>query len=71
MKLVSVCAVAALALGATVIAAPKTYQVTGPVLEVNEFTGVVQKGNQRWEVARDANTKADGDIKVGDRVTVH
>jgi hypothetical protein len=63
---------AALALTITpVTAAPKTYQVTGPVLEVNESTIVVQKGNERWEVARDAKTKADGDVKVGDRVTVH
>lgn len=52
-------------------AAPKAYQVTGPVLEVNESTIVVQKGNERWEIARDAKTKADGDVKVGDRVTIH
>ena len=71
MKLLNLCAVAVLALATTVIAGPKTYQVTGPVLEVNESTIVVQKGNERWEVARDAKTKADGEIKVGDRVTVH
>ena len=52
-------------------AAPKAYQVTGPVLEVNESTIVVQKGNERWEIARDAKTKAGGDVKVSDRVTIH
>ena len=52
-------------------AAPKAYQVTGPVLEVNDSTIVVQKGNERWEIARDAKTKAGGDVKVGDRVTIH
>ena len=53
------------------VAAPKAYQVTGPVLEVNESTIVVQKGSERWEIARDAKTKSDGEIKVGDRVTIH
>jgi ribosomal 50S subunit-recycling heat shock protein len=31
----------------------------------------VQKGKDRWEIARDANTKASGEMKVGDKVTVH
>jgi len=31
----------------------KTYQVTGPVVELNEKTIVVQKGDERWEIARD------------------
>ena len=52
-------------------AAPKAYQVTGPVLEVNDSTITVQKGSERWEIARDAKTKAGGDVKVGDRVTIH
>ena len=53
------------------LAAPKAYQVTGPVLEVNESTIVVQKGSERWEIARDAKTKSAGEVKVGDRVTIH
>ena len=53
------------------IAAPKAYQVTGPVLEVNDSTIVVQKGSERWEIARDAKTKSAGEVKVGDRVTIH
>ena len=51
-------------------AGAKTYQVTGPVLEVNESMIAVQKGKDRWEVNRDANTKVTGDVKVGDKVTV-
>src|SRR5262245_13845438 len=31
----------------------KTYQVTGPILEVTDKVVVVQKGEERWEVARD------------------
>lgn len=51
-------------------AAPKTYQVTGPVLELNADTIVVKKGSDRWEIARDASTKVTGDLKVGATVTI-
>jgi hypothetical protein len=46
------------------------YQVTGPVLEVTDSKIVVQKGKEKWELARDAGTKVTGDVKVGDKVTV-
>ena len=52
------------------VAAGKTYQVTGPVLEVTNDKIVVQKGKDKWEIARDASTKIDGDLKVGARVTI-
>jgi hypothetical protein len=48
----------------------KTYQVTGPVLELTDKTIVVQKGNDRWEIARDGQTKVNGDLKVGSKVTI-
>jgi hypothetical protein len=51
-------------------AAPKTYQVTGPVLELTADTIVVQKGKDRWEIGRDAATKVTGDLKVGAKVTI-
>jgi hypothetical protein len=51
-------------------AAPKTYQVTGPVLELTNDMIVVQKGKDRWEIARDAATKVTGDLKVGAKVTI-
>ena len=51
-------------------ASAKTYQVTGPVLEVNSDMIVVQKGKDRWEIARDASTKIPADVKVGDKVTI-
>jgi len=51
-------------------AGPKTYQVTGPVLELTADTIVVQKGKDRWEVGRDAATKVTGDLKVGSKVTI-
>jgi hypothetical protein len=46
------------------------YQVTGPVLEVTDTMIAVQKGKDRWEVARDPSTKVTGDLKVGAKVTI-
>ncbi len=51
-------------------AGPKTYQVTGPVLEVTADVIAVQKGKDRWEIGRDAATKVTGDLKVGSKVTI-
>ena len=62
-------AAAAMALPA-LAAAPKTYQVTGPVLESSSDMIAVQKGKDRWEIARDASTKVTGDLKVGSKVTI-
>ena len=67
----SLLAAATLALSSAAFAAGgKTYQVTGPVLEVTDTMIAVQKGKDRWEINRDANTKVTGDVKVGDKVTV-
>jgi hypothetical protein len=51
-------------------AATKTYQVTGPVLELRPDAVVVQKGTEKWEIARDGSTKVSGDLKVGAKVTI-
>jgi len=51
-------------------AGPKTYQVTGPVLEVKDDSITVQKGKEKWQIARDKDTKIKGDLKVGDKVTI-
>jgi hypothetical protein len=51
-------------------AGTKTYQVTGPVLETSDTMIAVQKGKDRWEIARDSNTKVNGDLKVGAKVTI-
>jgi hypothetical protein len=67
----SLLAVAGIALSNAAFAAgAKTYQVTGPVLEVTDSIIAVQKGKDRWEINRDANTKVTGDLKVGEKVTV-
>ncbi len=51
-------------------AAVKTYQVTGPVLEVTDDMIAVKKGADRWEIARTPDTKVTGDLKVGAKVTI-
>jgi hypothetical protein len=67
----SLLAAASLAFSSAAFAADaKTYQVTGPVLEVTDSMIAVQKGKDRWEVNRDANTKVTGDLKVGEKVTI-
>jgi cytochrome c1 len=59
------------ALAAPAFAAqPKTYQVTGPVLEVTADTITVQKGSEKWEIARTADTKVTGELKKGEKVTI-
>jgi len=71
-SLFSLAAVALLACSSSALAADaKDYQVTGPILEMNDSMIAVKKGNDRWEVSRDANTKATGEMKVGDKVTIH
>lgn len=70
-SLLSAVAVGTLAFSNVASAAgPKTYQVTGPVLEMNDSMIAVQKGKDRWEIARDSNTKVTGDLKVGAKVTI-
>lgn len=69
MKRIAMFAVCAL-MAAPVFAAGKTYQVTGPVLEVRDDAIVVEKGKEKWEIARTAATTVKGDLKKGEKVTV-
>jgi hypothetical protein len=48
----------------------KNYQVTGPVLELKDDVITVQKGTEKWEIGRDKDTKVNGDLKVGSKVTI-
>jgi hypothetical protein len=73
MKTVIASIAVALWLGASTVSAAEkvnTYQVTGPVLELTATKIVVQKNDEKWEIARDSTTKVDGDLKVGAKVTV-
>jgi hypothetical protein len=61
-------ALASLAGGA--LAADKTYQATGPIVELRDDAIVVQKGKESWEIARTPDTKVTGELKKGEKVTV-
>lgn len=55
-------------LAASAFAGAKSYQVTGPVLEIRPDVIVVEKGKDKWEMDRTAAQGAD--LKVGDKVTI-
>ena len=70
MKKIVLATFAILSLSATALAAePKTYQVTGPVLEVSDDTITVQKGSEKWEIAK-GSAEGVADVKKGDKVTI-
>lgn len=70
LALILGCAALSLSLATNLVAADaKSYQVTGPVLEVNDGYIVVQKGEDKWQIARNKSAKGAA-VKVGDKVTV-
>jgi RNase P/RNase MRP subunit p29 len=68
-KSVMLVAVALVGFSASASAAPKTYQVTGPVLEMTANAIVVQKGSEKWEIAR-GDAAVPETVKVGSKVTI-
>src|SRR3954471_6926156 len=62
-SLLIVTASAFFALSQLATAAPHTYQVTGPILELTDTSITVQKGAEKWEIARDASAKVTGELK--------
>ena len=68
--LFSLVAAATLTLSSSAFAGAKSYQVTGPIVEVSDSMIVVTKGKERFEIDRDSNTKVTGDLKVGEKVTI-
>jgi hypothetical protein len=63
-------AVSACFASASFAASTKTYQVTGPILETSDTKIVIQKGNEKWEIAKDASTQVKGELKVGAKATI-
>jgi hypothetical protein len=62
---------AAVASSGVCAAEPNTYQVTGPVLSMTDTTVTVQKGDEKWEIAKDQATPVKGGaLKVGSKVTI-
>lgn len=62
-------ALASALFAASAFAGAKSYQVTGPVVEIRPDVIVVEKAKDgKWEINRDATQGAD--LKVGDKVTI-
>lgn len=51
-------------------ATPKTYQVTGPVLTIAGDVITVQKGNDKWDLMKTADTEITGTLAVGAKVRI-
>ena len=71
MKRITVLFLAFILFASFSFAGTTAYQVTGPVLEVTNDSVTVQKGTEKWQIARDKDTKITGDLKVGSKVTIH
>jgi hypothetical protein len=73
MKHWALAGIVSMMLAGSALAAPavKDYQVTGSVVELTDKTIVVMKGEEKWEIARTPETKVDGALKVGAKVTIH
>ena len=69
-RAILIVAIVMFAVSVAYAASVKTYQVTGPVLELKDDMIVVQKGNDKWEIARDKDTKITGELKTGAKVTI-
>ena len=69
-RILSFLAAAFLLTSVAIAAGPKDYQVTGPVLDVSDDVITVQKGSEKWEIGRNKDTKINGDLKKGSKVTI-
>src|SRR4051812_11426685 len=49
----------------------KEYQVTGPVLSVEDNVVTVQKDDEKWEIEITSDTKVEGKLKPGEKVTIY
>jgi len=71
MKKAAVIALSVILLLALVYAAaPKTYQVTGPVLDIKGDVITVQKDTDKWELQKTADTTITGKLAVGAKVKI-
>jgi RNase P/RNase MRP subunit p29 len=69
-RILSMFAAVMLLASVAMAAGPKDYQVTGPVLDVTDDVITVEKGKEKWEIGRNKDTKINGDLKKGSRVTI-
>jgi RNase P/RNase MRP subunit p29 len=70
MLRLALAAAAGILISTAAFAADKTYQVTGPVLDVTDKTITVDKAGEKWEIAKDAAATIKGELKKGAKVTI-
>ncbi|MGA2586028.1 MAG: hypothetical protein ABSF88_03230 [Candidatus Aminicenantales bacterium] len=70
MKRIIVTGLAVLLFLVFIYAAPKTYQVTGPVLNIQDDIITVQKSEEKWEILKTADTQVAGRLDVGAKVKI-
>ncbi len=68
MRMRTLSAVLALA-ASSLFAGGKTYQVTGPIMDIQGDVVTVQKGKEMWQLTIPAGTKGAEGLKKGDKVT--
>ena len=68
--ILSIFAAVLLIVSVAMAAGPKDYQVTGPVLDLTDDVITVEKGKDKWEIGRNKDTKINGDLKKGSKVTI-
>jgi hypothetical protein len=49
----------------------KEYQVTGPVMSVDENVVTIQKDDEKWEIELGSDVKVEGKLKPGEKVTIY
>ena len=69
-RILSMFAAVLLLASVAIAAGPKDYQVTGPVLDVTDDVITVEKGKEKWEIGRNKDTKINGELKKGSKVTI-
>ena len=71
LRIVAAALILSVPCGITAHAAPalKAYQVTGPVLDLTDTAVTVQKGTEKWQIAR-GTAALPANVKVGSKVTV-
>jgi hypothetical protein len=62
-------AATALLFSASAALAAKNYQVTGPVTAIDDKSITVEKGKEKWEIAR-GTAVVPTSVKVGSKVTI-
>jgi len=49
----------------------KQYQVTGPVVSVDDNVVTIQKDEEKWEIELTSDVKVEGKLKPGEKVTIY